>query len=513
MNINELPTLVLNHLFQYLNVNQRSVARQVCRQWAYEIDLIDRHCNCLFIHPKRLNYSFGKRWSYSNELIGHKHSLEQTNESDFTDFQFNFNCDRFKKIRKLNVSFPVRSHQISIEFINKFDQLEQLEINCAYLVSRRIRPEFELNLPKLQILSLKDIDYRTLVVDSPLLTSLVWYPCNRKNAYADEQSLRFVQPVYIEHLECEEWPIKQLSADSNLNFDRLETLICLRMKSVDSALLQLPIKQLQIAICSESVIDGLQVLKYDTKRFDLNMLFLNFQRYRSVEPDDESRYLTYFFINGKHLDDRLIELSRTTYIPYRVSLYYNGLAERFKTNAKCREFLTKLTKLYKVEVFNQNQNQRDLIEFLRHCQYFQHLELYNTSFDETFFEQLAQFKSINFLEIKEDTFWFIKDYAFMGKLVNLKILSVYYDGLSIDYQHILDFVEQAFTNSTSLGRFIFGNDFLKVRIYRSTVGYLLRVFSNDHVEIPITYDHLNIDQLMSTLKQIKDEFSVQPFVA
>jgi len=168
MNINDLPTLVFNHLFQYLNITERSIAKQVCQQWSFEVEEIDRSLDSLFIHPNKLNFSYGKKWSGTNELIGHKNSLQLPADQLFMCFQLEFNHEVFTKVKRLNISFPIRTENLTSAFVNKFTQLNQLEL-CCLMLSKT----FHLDLDQLKVLTLKDITYSAILVNSPKDSDLV----------------------------------------------------------------------------------------------------------------------------------------------------------------------------------------------------------------------------------------------------------------------------------------------------------------------------------------------------
>lgn len=509
MDINKLPKLVINNLLNYFNINERSVLAEVGFEngWEQQIEHLDETTNsvCIYTDSK---FPYGKRWLVSNKLIGYSNSFQVQAKFDQTKISNSISCEKIKKLCVLSAEYRWILNQ---NFLSNFDQLEHLELDSILLTKRM----FEIDLPKLRSLSINNLLFCKLELNTPNLQVLILNLAKRSviddnlhrfnRRHLDRRDLvdnfnqiEFTSSTELQHLQCAIYPPEI----ENLTINKLKSINCGRLDESQEIMLEnLPALQLfQIAEkISSSIKENLQTQKLQLNRTDLNLVYLDFKKYSFKQSLNDF----YYFINGKNVINNLSQSN--IMIPYKVCLYYNGFAELFDKNSKNQliSLLNKMTNIFKVEVFKVT-DQQNLLDFLHLCGQFRILELYYSSVDQKFYDQLAFFKSINHLKIKE-THWTIQNYDFLSQLIELKSLYVYYDALTFDIEHIFEFIQHAFENCANLKQFKFGRKFFKVNIKkRDKKSFQLRIPYSQSFEGYFDYK-VGLDQLVDQLESLKDK--------
>ena len=512
MNINNLPSLVISHLSQFFNINERLVLQKVNDDFKNKIEY-RKDVLCLYF---KKNDSFNRYWSFENQLINHKNSFQLTDHR-LIDF-------KLLNLKKLSIILPdqfsannykLMSSLLSYRLLSQLNQLD-FENYCLC--------EFDLRLPELKTLSLKNCCRSNLTIDTIKLEALTWYPkanCERRSIELDHlnegrlnigerlnarrlvelerrqnelranEATKFNNEIQLKWLEC-----ASLSEVANLRFKQLKTLICSKFDD-EIDLSELPaLEHLQILKCDDNQIKELKFQKFNLRRVDLNLIFLNLLELQFKDPINFSS-IDYYFISKKTAN----ELIRSNYFPYKACLYYNDF-EHLNSDQISRMF-KKLRNVFKIEVFNTIDHQLDqehLINFLHHCGSLEYLELYNTNLAQSFFDQFHHFSSIKYLEIKESKSWSIKNYEFLTYLNYLESIFIHYDGLAFELRHILDFAENAFANCKNLTKFVFGRRYFKAQIWKKTNKQFYLSIGPGNYNLPFDNSSFCLDAIISNLK-------------
>lgn len=494
MNIDKLPLPVLYELLSFFNVGERRALEKMFDHWDPVLKSINEHTTSLCVYSDYSSYPFQKRWSFINQLIGYHNAIPM--DSFHLLLERNSNLVRLKNVRRLCLT---GGQYLPSNFsLSKFASLQHLELegisNGGYL-----RKE----LPNLRILVVRNCStYKMSPINTPSLEVLIYYP-----AAPALHRVSFVAPVELRYLECESYPLRC----ENVRLARLETLVCKRVENhlQNIALNELPaLKQLQVCECAnDTLVRNLKLQQFELNRRDLNLVFLNLFNLTLTDP--LSCYpINCYFIRAEHMRSRLGELSKSNLnVPHRLYVYYTGFSEQFD-GAQMRALLKRFTNVYQVEVFDKVEP-TDLVEFLRHCGQFKVLELYYTSLGEVFFDQLQQFSSLAHLKIKEHSGWRISSYEFLKSLPDLRTIFVYYDGLTVEIDHIIAFLEAAFKHCKNLKQFAFGREYFNCLINKwphMSVFYLT-FRPQGKIDLPPSYPLNQFGQLIADLTAKGEELS------
>ena len=495
MNLDQLPTPVLYELLRFFNIGERMELYNAFVQWDYVIEFLYYNTTSLCIYPNNMGFPFEKRWSFTNKMIGYQNSIE------ISDFRQMPNIVHLKDVRRLCLVGP-ESIWVLKEVLMQFTSLEHLEtdfISSFHCLNKK-------ELPKLKILALRNFSSnKPCNISAPLLEVLIWYPTVWFQSRTDSL-ISFINPVELKYLQCNSYPPRC----GNVRFDRLQTLICERLDEPIS-LYELPaLKQLQI--CQS--VDSALVRNLETQRFQLgnclNMNFLNLYHFLSI--DQLGYHLTScYFLRAEQARKMLNELFKSDLtIPHQLCLYYTGFSKQFN-DGQTQALLKRLTNVYKVEVFDRT-NADHLIAFLRQCGAFKMLDLYYTAFDERFYDQLSQFKSISYLKIKEQLGWHINTYDFLKGFTDLRTIYMHWDGLAFKIEQIFAFLEAAFKHCANLQQFVFGRKYFKCVIRKSTCRDCFCMSGGPFAALGLSRYYSNIDSLLSDLSTVKQKLSVDVLI-
>lgn len=488
ININQLPFLATQNIFCYLNLNQKAKASQVCRRWAYEINLLKSNKLCLVNGSE---YEYGNRFAYTREIIGYQNSV------------LNFgNLNKFKiskqiGIKKLYITntFPITYR---IGFLNQLKglELEQLEINSFSL------DYISLDCPTLKILSIQDCSMNAATFDLPALEVFIFHPkFTFRSTFNDRKQFPdFKYKLSLKHLETSDF-YPQIKM-----FKNLEVLICKKIDNSDlESINELPkLRQLQVIKRLKKPLNiSMQIaIEKESSKF----LFLNGVADKHSQSSrfsfDEDVEL--FFVSAKTLRKVIDQLSKQCYVPFATSLYFNGLNSQLTNHQLHSVVLKKLINIRRIEVFGSSTNEKELVDFLSKCgPNIKYLELSQTSLTQSFYDQLSRLKSIERLEINELFKWKIKSYKFLAGLTNLKKIKFYYDG-ALGLSALTNFIDNAFKKSKSLEIFEFGRQYSNAEIARSG----RKLYFGASFILPENFKKVTIDisVFFNQLEDINSEF-------
>ena len=409
-----LPALALIRILQYTSLRERLRLALVCQQWRQVILSLNRET--LFAHfdiyPRDL------RWSYTNKVAKHEHSI-RIKSLDFLQHELTkFYFGGIKKLLIFNVDFGRKGVNNFDSYLEHFEQLQQLELNGFNL-----KNDTTIRFSNLKLLTLKDVSINNsnfrIFLDAPELEVFV---CWKKIA-----NVQFLScPTKLRYLEC-------VNDTHDLKFDtRFPNLEQLNLFDVTGTirndfLAEFPAIRRLILFNNFSEED-LQRFRNreEVIRLGVKVLFLAFDEVY-VKP-------TIGFNFTNMLQRRNIESLVSNYtklnevVPWPTYLDFGELLLQFG-NAIPGCFLSKFVNINTLHVAKLADHS-PLIEFLRACGHLHYLRVTYSLLPQEFFDQLTD-SSISILEITEETTGNIHNFKFISKL-KLFHLKVRFNVLPVD---------------------------------------------------------------------------------
>ena len=362
-----LPTLVLNQIFGYLNVKQRTKCKLVCRVWKEEIELREQNSDTLIMHlgPFRWNM----HWSQANNggLMKFESSLDL---KDLQSMQHLLNRPLLSSIKKLAilnfVRNPFEGDISSVQwYIGHLRQCEEIE-----LLNFQLRGTLTFDLPKLRTLAIKDSPADKLVLNCPSLEVLF--------ASSRIREIDFRSTKKLKRLICYGWPVKV--SLRNKVFQSLEYLNLLvgRGEPVEDRLLDRMPKLKRFVIYSNNLLADLEIIREQQKRLglsDLEILPSGFREPVEIAVDAEGplgflridRCTDVLFENYS----KLVESS-----PWKVWIDYSALFSKFKILPS--DFVDRFGTPFEIEI-SEVTSHSHLYQFLRCYPCVQQLKLHSFS--------------------------------------------------------------------------------------------------------------------------------------
>ena len=363
--MNELPTLVINAIFDYLSLKERIKCKSVCVQWRIEIELKDKNKEVLILHTDA--YSLNRRWLYTNNrgLMRYENSFEMKS-LDF--LKQPFTRSYFKSIKKLAIfDFAVTCFEIEnfYQYINFFSKCEKIEING---VDTEL-DEMLINLPKLRVLAISHFAINKLIIDCPLLHTFIIYPLFCKE-------IIYKNPKPLKHLEAKNCFLnfKITGKFTSLEFFKLFNEL---IKLDGNLLSKTPnLKQLIIYTKFNEDIKYLENQKKLHNLNELDILVSGFKGIRAVRPAINKNPILLKDDNeiGKLFDNysNLVENSI-----WNTKVDYFKLIQKFKILPS--NFFEKF--YVRIVVIEKVYNYLHLFQFLKFCSHLEAFDLYYSNVD------------------------------------------------------------------------------------------------------------------------------------
>ena len=201
--MDDLPVLVLQEIFSFLNIQEKLRVRSVCRQFKFIVETVNHQRNlCLY----STGYPYNQRWCFSKQKVM---------EEDMLYLQLEIDLDNSRKF-DLQIEFLRNLQMLYLHRVGpKIDYfLEQVNCLCKLKVlmidGSRIKLE-KLSSSCLEKLSLRNCGFRLIELDTPNLTSFV--------LWNDEGAIEFAVfrfPLKVKHLECFQFDSSVLMGLKNL---------------------------------------------------------------------------------------------------------------------------------------------------------------------------------------------------------------------------------------------------------------------------------------------------------
>lgn len=413
-----------------------------------------------------------KTWFYSDKWINNKDQI-------FSDLNYDFIPElqaktTFSNLKKLFIQISTFEDELDFDkSINRFEQLEQLELNRV-----NIKQNCELRLPNLQIFSLSTISNdKTIKLITPKLKAL-------RTIFRD-MDYEFVYPETIKYLvsdECCSMIFK--------NFLNLEILISKKFNEIDVATI-LNLKKLKELHNIGYSVFGFNDINlfhqlYEAKqnelfKFELFISGLNFEIFRQTAQNNFSSIITPFYSRNY---DRLIPK-----LNWEEKFVFN----KFEFNQRIPDdFFTKFPNL-KYVLCEKTKDEELFLNFLTNCIYLDNLHLDLTVISPTNYIRLADCcPYLTCLEI------------FIREPINLDFIFLfkYLNRFSIDQTVRFKFISLAFKNLNYLQYFQFdfnqntNNDLCFAVIQKATKNGF-RLSYKDYNQ----NDLMSLEQIFDVLKK------------
>lgn len=410
-----LPALALIKILQFTDLRARIRLSLVCKQWRQLIVGLKRETLfCYFdVYPRDL------RWSYTNQTVGHEHSI-QIKSLDFLQHELTrFYFGDLKKLLIFNVDFRRKGAINFARYLDHFDQLRQLELNGFNL-----KNDTTLRLSQLELLALKDVSINNsnfhIFLEAPKLEVLV---CWKKIA-----NVKFLeQPVRLKYLECVN---DSHDFKFDVQFPNLEQLNLFDVTgSIRQDFLQEFPKIKKLVLYNNFSEDDLRRFRSreEVIRRNLSVLFLGFDQVY-VKPTIGFNFTN--MLQRRNLESLAGNYSRLNErVPWPTYLDFSELLLQFQ-HAIPGCFLRKFVNINTLHVAKLADHS-PLIEFLRACGYLQYLRVTYSLLPQAFFDQLADSSSIGILELTEEQTGNIRNFRFISELKIFQ-LKVRFDVLPVD---------------------------------------------------------------------------------
>lgn len=181
--MNDLPDLPFRKILLYLSLEERIKVRGVSRRWLRTIDSFEVKTLCF--SNRKLGFIFEKSRIVNGEF--ERNFIGSLKFQSFFKAYGQSILGNLKNLRLCDLGISSKGIPAFVRTLNSFDQLEELGIFRFY--QRDIGSQFQLNLPMLRSLQLKDVcgvpDYDTLfpvyarfTLTAPRLTDVKLWDCN-----------------------------------------------------------------------------------------------------------------------------------------------------------------------------------------------------------------------------------------------------------------------------------------------------------------------------------------------
>jgi len=387
-----LPIEIKLIIFKYLDLQELMVCRLVNRRWRDCVEEF-RFRELAIVNTESDQFTCNKYHSYK--------TLNQQNlfePSDLRLFQSVLSNKMFNYLEYLNISNHIGGSEFDLEFLNRFDRLQQLDLSSIE-VSREIR----LELPFLKVLSILQAvkaelsENESVEFNSPKLQIV---RCNEHF----NTLIKILNPKSIKSLQvnlCE----SDLANFSNIEVYKQNFALNVRL----DILTELPkLRELHLfTSCRTSqsaqmkhILIRLIEERQSLRRFDLQIHYMGMRLACGGKLSDQS-LLNYDFggkMNHKlHLKNYDLLSSE---LPFFDRIDYDSLinAKHSIPSDFCRRF-NNIQNISAIKVVDQN----EFIRFLSKCSNLIELNIHNSSLDQEFYDRLPQLCSLVKLKIEKQT--------------------------------------------------------------------------------------------------------------
>lgn len=365
----ELPTLVLNKIFGYLNVNGRIKCKSICRTWRKEIELLENQKDTLVLHVGR--YLWNLKWTNNGGLMKYENSFEMKH---LTFLKSPLIKLLLKKTKKVAITMYHNLLYAEIElsdlspYLSLFNHLEEIEI-----VNFNLKGAQTFDMPKLKHLVIKGSSVGKLVLRCPSLETLFW---DNK-----VEELQFYRVKKLKRLTCFGWP-KYVMSDDKLKGLEYLSLYTIRDERLSDRMLEYMPKLKRFVLYSYYSQANLLTIQKQKQRLgmrELEILVSGFGAPIEValerNPSDFVALTT--DKNLGELFDNYTKLEEN--FPMKFSLDYAALFDKFKILPA--NFFERFPMPFTVEI-SRVANYTHLFEFLRCYPFIQQLKLHFSKVDQ-----------------------------------------------------------------------------------------------------------------------------------
>lgn len=375
-----LPAELIEHIFDYLNLEERIRLRNVCKTFKYLIDNLKSNGDYLLISETDIHLNRDiKTWFIEEYKPIKQHQLYLPAfkiERLFTK-SYRTVLNKLKNLIfyiKHNYKGENKILNRLFSNVNSFQNLEKLHIEKWFNIDYDdYHRNVQLNLPKLTIIYLDSVTLHNLHLNLPKLTRIV-LDCD-----LDETNLTFQHPETVQfiHLDSYKSVLKELK--------NLEYLYCSNMENADDHLLASFVNLKEIHLFRNAddqivkLIDQKQLLRKEDLRIYLNGVRLdNLEDYRNFVRKKSDKDIINIYCSG--------EFDLADSIPSSVTIFYDEIEKNsLYLSEKLVEKFVRLDVIYASEKVN---NQANLERFISICKRASIIDIFNAYLNQSFFDKL-----------------------------------------------------------------------------------------------------------------------------
>ena len=497
--MDELPLLVLQEIFSFLDWKERLKCKRVSKQWKFAIETTGTQSLCIYSgrFPYKLKWCFSER-----ELI-----REDTVYCDPDKFgNLRSKIELFRTLQKL-CFFHVEMNEF-IEDLHLLPNLKVLMIHDYKVKRERNLANLKLSSSSLEKLSFKYFKTEhpfemidSIDLDTPNLSSLIFWNDAITEPFANFP-IKFRSPLKIQHLECIEFDSK-LSVLKNL-----ETLVCQKIVCPftleDFKMLQ----RLELFPAEEEELDyirGIMKEKNNLRKDSLEITVCGFKDLLVAFKHGYRLFFSNFELN-EHFLSQVAKHSENLvgYIPWDFNVYFSVFHKIFEEIPK--NFFKKFSNFKRIYFSDYTRrlrkrkfpNQSEILQLLIQSNP-KVVDLgWDFYFNLEFYEQLTSIKSIRHLEIN-DKFENL-DYELFLKLEFLESLSIRTEKLPVDFIKKLFKLKFMYNFSFCYSRFR-----LSVMLCQTYYSYSIDLTRKKDFDMIIDMNFYFLDDLIEEIKKLKSE--------
>ena len=363
--MNNLPFEFFPHIYEnvfgYLNVDDLLNVRLVCR--GFNVLLMKYKIEELVFDHLKIRSSLDK---WSDLPINYHYAVDKSKLFLFKSSMFNIKLKRFKICGYF---------EINLEVLNKFSQLEHLEIiYCFKIVEVTI-----LSLQNLKLLKICSEDVLDLELDLPNLQALFLYCESYKN-------IKFNYTRSIQYLSISDYD------DYFLKFKNIEYLDCYGTFSLSWLELRYYLKLKVIHIHY----DESEFIKTNKQNAELNKQNLKIYQKGLLVVDGKEIHNYDFFEDELHcLMDNYAKTADSLDFVWLIN--YNALMRLVNYKLPV-DFFKKFNSILKIEVFFV-EDEKQLKQFIKRCLNLKSLSVNKCKLSQQFYEELPSLTCLSYLYV------------------------------------------------------------------------------------------------------------------
>ena len=468
--MNNLPFQFFPHIYEnifgYLNVDDLLNVRLVCRRFK---ELLMKHKLEELVFYNFETVTNIHNWFFNNQPINYQYAVDKSKLFLFKSSMFNI------KLKRLRISRT--GFRINLEVLNKFSQLEHLEIFHCLKVDEVTR----LSLQNLKVLKILIDNVLDLELDLPNLQAL-FLNCR------SYENIKFNYPGSIQYLSL------YFYNDYFLKFKNIEYLECYAAYDLSWRELRNYLKLKVIII----LIDGAELIETTKQNTELNKQNLKIYQKNLLVVDGKE--INNYDLSGGKLHDLMNNYAKTTSSLNFVELIDYNVLMRSVNYKLPVDFFKKFNSIEKIEVFYM-EDEKQLKQFIKRCLNLKSLSVNKSKLSQQFYEELPSLTSLSYLDV-----WLFKKVEDEEIELNFKFINRMFNLIEFKTNKQLNLNEEFDLNRLRyLERIEFQIDVVN-RFHVKKLGrdrYDVTVFNQNTENTKLISEKIELIQIIEMLKSIK----------